>query len=104
MFLSYRAKGTPKNWVVTIQMQFRLNHMTKSRRRSPCSHRDGDFPEGDLLRLVARLLESIFDTMLAPFTSFDELVILLCWGAKWSAISTLNSFRLPSELGRWRSD
>jgi hypothetical protein len=56
--------------------------MAKSRRRSPCSHRDGDFPEGDLLRLVARLLESIFDTMLAPFTSFDELVILLCWGAK----------------------
>jgi len=57
-------------------MQVRLNHTTKSRRRSACSHRDGDFPKGDLLRLVVRSLESIFDVMAAPFASFDELVIL----------------------------
>jgi len=56
-------------------MQVILNHTTKSRRRSPCSHRAGDFPVGDLLRLLARSFESIPDAIPAPFASFDELVI-----------------------------
>lgn len=57
-------------------MQVILNHTTKSRRRSACSHRDGDFPFGDILRLLAISLESSFKVIPEPFASFDELVII----------------------------
>lgn len=76
-------------------MQVRLNHITKSRRRSACSQRDGDLPDGDLLRLVVRSLESIFDAMPAPFVSFDEFVILVWQMIRVSTVSV--GFRI--EMG-----
>ena len=45
--------------MATMQMQVRLNHTTKRRRRNACSQRDGDFPVGERVKFLEMSLGSI---------------------------------------------